>query len=130
MKYYYKLKDDGSIGQVITFAEGEVVPSDIADGWIKTDKKIIRTFDGSFKFADDVDVRDENIKKREFEEKVRLSLNEPSSNERIEALEETVVSLLETINELTKKQKGVMSYYGEVLGNTNYVGQGKVQYCY
>lgn len=100
---YYKLKHDGSIGQVITFAEGEVVPADIVDGWIKTDKKIVRIFDGSFKFADDVDVRDENLKKREFEEKVRLSLNEPSSNERIEALEETVISLLGTIKELTKK---------------------------
>lgn len=103
MTYYYKLKHDGSIGQVITFAEGEVVPTDIANEWTKTNKDIVRTFDGSLKFADDVDVRDENLKKREFEEKVRLSLNEPSSNERIEALEDTVMTLLGTIKELTEK---------------------------
>lgn len=67
MKYYYRLKEDGSFLDYTSFEDNARVPSFIKELYTETDRKIIQLVDGSFAFEDEVNLEEEAIKKAEKE---------------------------------------------------------------
>lgn len=67
MKYYYRLTENNTILDYISFEDGENVPAFICEQYAETDRKIIKLTDGRFAFEDEVNLEEEAIKKAEKE---------------------------------------------------------------
>lgn len=66
-KYYYRLKEDGTLLDYTSFEDNAKVPAFIKELYQETDRKIIQLVDGSFAFEDRVNLEEEAIKKAEKE---------------------------------------------------------------
>lgn len=67
MKYYYRLKEDGTFLDYTSFEDNAKVPAFIKELYTETDRKIIQLTNGSFAFEDEVNLEEEAIKKAEKE---------------------------------------------------------------
>lgn len=67
MKTYYRLKEDGTFLDFTSFDNNTNVPAFIKELYTETDREIIVLTDGSFAFADEVNLEEEAIKKAEKE---------------------------------------------------------------
>ena len=74
MKYYYRLKEDGTFLDYTSFEDDAKVPSFIKELYTETDRKIIQLVDGNFAFKDTVDLE------AEAKRKVEKEFNELKSN--------------------------------------------------
>ena len=63
MKYYYRLKEDGTFLDYASFEDNANVPAFIREQYTETDRKIIMLTDGSFAFEDEVDQEAEALAK-------------------------------------------------------------------
>ena len=78
MKYYYRLKEDGTFLDYTSFEDNARVPSFIKELYTETDRKIIQLVDGSFAFEDEVNLDEEERKRieKEFNDAKNTKLNE------------------------------------------------------
>ena len=64
MKYYYRLKKDGTFLDYTSFEGNAIVPAFIREQYIETERKIIKLVDGSFAFEDEVNLAEEEKRRR------------------------------------------------------------------
>ena len=78
MKYYYRLKEDGTFLDYTSFEDNANVPAFIKEQYQETDREIIVLTDGSFAFKDTVDLEAEAKRKaeKEFNEAKKAKLTE------------------------------------------------------
>lgn len=78
MKYYYRLKEDGTFLDYTSFEDNANVPAFIKELYTETDREIIVLTDGSFAFKDTVDLEAETKRKaeKEFNEAKQAKLQE------------------------------------------------------
>ena len=78
MKYYYRLKEDGTFLDYTSFEDNANVPAFIKELYTETDREIIVLTDGSFAFKDTVDLEAEAKRKaeKEFAETKKAKLAE------------------------------------------------------
>lgn len=67
MKYYYRLNEDNTILDCVSFESDADVPAFINELYTKTERKIIRLTDGTFAFEDTVNLAEEIKRKAEKE---------------------------------------------------------------
>lgn len=67
MKYYYRLKEDGSFLDYTSFEDSAIVPAFIKELYIETERKIIKLVDSSFAFEDEVNLVEEEQRRIEKE---------------------------------------------------------------
>lgn len=67
MKYYYRLKENGTFLDYTSFDDNASVPAFIKELYTETDREIIVLTDGSFAFKDTVDLAEEAKRKAEKE---------------------------------------------------------------
>ena len=81
MKYYYRLKEDGTFLDCTSFEDNANVPAFIKELYQETDREIIVLTDGSFAFKDTVDLEAEAKRKteKEFNEGKQSKLQEVDS---------------------------------------------------
>lgn len=92
---YYKLKEDNTIEQYTTIPDGEPVPSFIEEEFTATSRNIIRLHDGTLAFEDEVD-KDKEAKAVALQkEMARIAQLQPTNEERISALEEAILEIME-----------------------------------
>ena len=78
IKYYYRLKEDGTFLDYTSFEEGTKIPTFIKELYTETDRKIIQLTDGSFAFEDTVNLDEEAQRKveKEFNQAKQVKLEE------------------------------------------------------
>ena len=67
MKYYYRLKEDGTFLDYTSFEDNANIPAFIKELYTETNREIIVLTDGSFAFEDEVNLDEEAIRKAEKE---------------------------------------------------------------
>lgn len=92
---YYKLKEDNTIEQYTTIPDGEPVPSFIAEEFTATERNIIRLHDGTLAFEDETDMDKEAKAVALQKEMARIAQLQPTNEERISALEEAILEIME-----------------------------------
>lgn len=72
-KYFYTKREDESIESYTSFEEEDTIPQFIKEGFIETDREIVRLTNGTLQFADQVNQTEEDLAKLNQAKQIKLN---------------------------------------------------------